>query len=76
MRIPTLMLLLLISMLAHTAQAQGRQEEAEKIYQWALDVSEKTLGPESANTAFLRNQYGKYLRAHGRDEETDRLSDG
>ena len=54
--------------LARTAAAQGRGEEAEEMYQWALGISERALGSESANTIFLRRQYGRYLRAQGLDE--------
>jgi hypothetical protein len=34
------------------------------------------LGSHNANTAFLRSQYARYLRAMGRDEEADQLTGG
>ena len=45
-----------LGQLARSAAAQGRQEEAVEIYAWALDTSERVLGPDSANTGFLRSQ--------------------
>jgi tetratricopeptide (TPR) repeat protein len=62
--------------LARTAQSEGRPDEAEDIYEWALDVSEGALGPENANTNFLRTQYAQYLRSLGRHDEADRLEEG
>jgi hypothetical protein len=62
--------------LARSAAAEGRDAAAEQIYLWALGVSERALGPENANTHFLREQYDLYLRGAGRDEEADRLSNG
>ena len=62
--------------LAQPAAAQGRPEEAVEIYAWALDTSERVLGPDSANTGFLRSQYIQYLRSLGRDDEAERLSEG
>ena len=56
------------------AVAQERHEDADEIYRWALDASENAVGPQSANTTFLRNQYVQYLRARGQDAEADRLS--
>ena len=62
-----------LDQLARVADAEGRQDEAEEIYEWAFDASQRVLGSESANTAFLRNQYIQYLRSLGRDEDADRL---
>ena len=62
-----------LNQLARSTQAEGRSEEAEDIYEWALEVSEDVLGPENANTSFLRTQYAQYLRLHGRHDEADRL---
>ena len=65
-----------LNQLARTAQSEGRSEEAEDIYEWALEVSEDALGPENANTTFLRTQYAQYLRSLGRHDEADRLGEG
>ena len=65
-----------LNYLARTAQIEGRPDEAEKIYQWALDVGESALGPGNANTAYLRGQYDQYLQALGRDDEAGPLDDG
>ena len=62
--------------LARTAQAAGNPEQAEAIYTWALDASQRVLGADSPNTAFLRDQYILYLRSHGRDDEAATLEDG
>jgi tetratricopeptide (TPR) repeat protein len=62
-----------LDQLARAADAQGRHDEAEEIYQWAFDASYRVLGGESANSAFLRSQYIRYLRSLGRDQEADRL---
>jgi tetratricopeptide (TPR) repeat protein len=64
-----------LDQLARTAYAEGRHDEAEEIYQWALDASYRVLGRETANTAFLHSRYIRYLRSLGRDEEADRLDE-
>jgi tetratricopeptide (TPR) repeat protein len=62
--------------LARTAGNEGRHEEAEEIFEWALAVSESALGPDNANTVYLRTQYTQYLRGLGRDDEADGISNG
>ena len=62
--------------LARSAAADGSPEEAIEIYTWAIDASERALGPDNSNTGFLRSQYIQYLRSLGRDEEAERLSEG
>jgi tetratricopeptide (TPR) repeat protein len=64
-----------LNQLARTAQAEGRSEAAEDIYEWALEVSEEALGSENTNTSFLRAQYAQYLRSLGRHDEADRLEE-
>ena len=64
-----------LDQLARTADAQGRHDEAEEIYQWAFDASYRVLGSESANSAFLRSRYIRYLRSLGRDRAADRLDE-
>ena len=59
--------------LARTAHVETRYEEAREIYQWALEVSEATLGPESANTIFVRDRYISFLKSLGYDEEATEL---
>jgi len=65
-----------VSQLAHSAQAAGNPDQAEEIYVWALDTSQRVLGSESPNTAFLRDQYIQYLRSSGRDDEATSLEEG
>ena len=65
-----------VSQLAHSAQAAGNSDQAEEIYAWALDTSQRVLGSESPNTAFLRDQYIQYLRSSGRDDEATSLEEG
>jgi tetratricopeptide (TPR) repeat protein len=62
--------------LARTAGNEGRHEQAEEIFQWALAVSESALGPDNANTIYLRSQYTQYRNARRRNEESNELSDG
>ena len=64
-----------LSQLARDAAAQGRHDRADEIYAWALDMSERVVGAESANTAYLRSQYIQHLRSLGRDDEADRLEE-
>ena len=54
-------------------QEQGRYEEGEKIYLWALAISEGSLGSAHPNTMFLRNQYDRYLETL---EAPDVMGDG
>jgi tetratricopeptide (TPR) repeat protein len=65
-----------LSRLAAQAHVEGRRDEAEALYAWALEVSERTLGREDVSSATLRTQYAAYLRALGRDEEADALEGG
>ena len=60
--------------LARQAAAQGRDENAVEIYQWALEISENALGADDINTAFLRDRYDRYLRSLERQDELDRQS--
>ena len=61
---------------ARTAYAGGREDLAEEVYRWALDVSQSAVGPDSANTAFLLSEFDRCLQILERGEEADHLSDG
>ena len=41
---------------------QGKYEEAEPLYQRALAIDEKALGPEYPDTASIRENYADLLR--------------
>jgi tetratricopeptide (TPR) repeat protein len=51
-----------LDQLAHTLRAQGRREQAEALYEWAIDVATQTLGPDSASAIFLSQKYAEYLQ--------------
>ena len=55
--------------LAELYRAQGRYAEAEPLYQRALAIREKTLGPEHPNVATCLENYAFLLREMGRSEE-------
>ena len=59
--------------LAGLYHAQGQYAKAEPLYQRALAIAEKALGPEHPNVATLRKNYGASLRAAGRAAEADAL---
>jgi hypothetical protein len=48
---------------------QGKYDQAEPLYQRALAIREKALGPEHPHTASLLKNYAALLRAMERDEE-------
>ena len=48
--------------LAALYYTQGKYEEAEPLYQRALAIDEKALGPEYPDTASIRENYADLLR--------------
>lgn len=52
--------------LARKASAEGRHEDAERIYRWALEVIEQTPGGPGAAAEFVRTRFAEYLRSRGR----------
>ena len=52
---------------------QGRYAEAEPLYQRALAISEKALGPEHPDVAKSLNNLAELFRAQGRNEGAERL---
>ena len=52
---------------------QGHYEEAEPLYERALAILEKVLGPEHPHTAGSLTKYARLLRALGREDEAARL---
>jgi tetratricopeptide (TPR) repeat protein len=48
---------------------QGRYSEAEPLFQRALAIQEKALGPDHPNTATFLENYTALLRQMGRHEE-------
>ena len=59
--------------LAGLYYAQGQYAKAEPLYQRALAIAEKALGPEHPTVATLRKNYAASLRAAGRAAEADAL---
>jgi hypothetical protein len=49
--------------------AQGRYADAEPLYQRALAIAEKRLGPKHPNVARVGKNYATLLRATNRDAE-------
>ena len=54
-------------------KSQGRYPEAEPLYQRALAIFEKALGPEHPNVAQVSKNYADLLRAMGREAEAKKL---
>ncbi len=52
---------------------QGRNQEAEPLYQRALAIREEALGPDHPSTATTRANYAAFLRATDRDAEAAAL---
>jgi len=48
---------------------QGRDAEADAIYDWALELSSQLFGDANPTTTFFRDQYAYHLRATDREEE-------
>ncbi len=59
--------------LAGLYHAQRRYDEAEPLYQRALAIRKKTLGPGHPHTATTLNNLEQLYRAEGRNEEAERL---
>jgi tetratricopeptide (TPR) repeat protein len=60
--------------LAGLYRDQERYEEAEPLYQRALEIAERVLGPEPPNTAKTLNNLAELYRDQGRYEEAERLT--
>ena len=58
-----------MSDLALLYKNQGRYGEAEPLYQRALAICEKALGPDHPDTATTRASYAGLLRKTGRGAE-------
>jgi tetratricopeptide (TPR) repeat protein len=52
---------------------QGRYAEAEPLYQRALAICEKTLGPDHPSTVLSVRNYAIFLRHRGRAAEAEKL---
>ncbi len=52
---------------------QGKYAEAEPLYQRALGIVEKALGPEHPHVAQSLENYAALLRKTGRDDEAVKL---
>ncbi len=59
--------------LANLYQAQGHYAEAEPLYQRALAIWEKTLGPDHPDVATSLENYAALLRETGRGEEAKEM---
>ena len=55
--------------LAELYQAQGRHAKAKPLYERALAILEKALGPEHPQVAISLENYASLLRNMGRPEE-------
>ncbi len=59
--------------LARLYQAQGKYAEAEPLYQRALAIVEKALGPEHPHVATSLENYAALLRQTARADEAERM---
>ncbi len=59
--------------LANLYQAQGHYAEAEPLYQRALAIREKALGPEHPDVATSLENYAALLRETARADEAERM---
>ena len=57
----------------YRAQHPGKYEQAEPLYQRALTISEKALGPEHPDVAKSLDNYADLLRKTGRNAEAESL---
>jgi hypothetical protein len=48
---------------------QGQYAKAESLFQWALAIMEKALGPEHPDVVTCLENYVSFLRAQDRSEE-------
>jgi len=60
--------------LAALYDEQERYEEAERLYDLALKITEGALGPEHPQTAAIVNNLALFYRQQGRYEEAERLT--
>jgi tetratricopeptide (TPR) repeat protein len=59
--------------LANTYRQQGKYAEAEPLYQRAIQVKEKSVGPLHKEMVPVLENYAKMLRAAGRVSEAEKL---
>ena len=59
--------------LAGSMNAQGQYAEAEPLYQRALDIWEKALGPEHPHVAASLNNLAEFYRAQGQYAKAEPL---
>ena len=59
--------------LAELYRAQGKYAQAEPLYQRALAIREKALGPEHPNVATVLENYAALLHKLNRDAEVDKM---
>ncbi len=59
--------------LAELYRAQGKYTEAEPLYQRALAIVEKALGPEHPQVATVLGNYAALLHKLNRDAEADKM---
>jgi tetratricopeptide (TPR) repeat protein len=59
--------------LANLYYAQGKYAEAEPLYQRALGIREKALGPEHPNVATVLENYAVLLRQTGRESHATEM---
>jgi tetratricopeptide (TPR) repeat protein len=59
--------------LALLYRAQGRNAEAESLFQRALRILERELGPKDPNVTAILNNLADLYKAQGRGAEADAL---
>ncbi len=59
--------------LAELYRAQGKYEQAEPLYQRALAIAEKVLGPEHSQVATVLENCAALLHKLNRDAEAERM---
>ena len=60
--------------LGNCLRAQSRYAEAENFFKRAIEVKEKTVGPNHSDLVIILENYAKLLRVAGRDGEADKMS--
>jgi len=60
---------------AEVYQAQGRYAEAEPLYQWALAIVKKTLGPDHPYVATVLENISELYKETGRMDEAKRVEE-
>ena len=61
--------------LAGVYQAQGNYAEAESLYQQALAIAKKTLGPDHPKVATVLEKMARFYKKAGKQEEAEKFEE-